>query len=69
MEKKKISFTEAYNKFEKILEELEKNTLSLEDQLKKIEEGGELYKICIKYLDEAQLKIKTINKKIKDVGV
>jgi exodeoxyribonuclease VII small subunit len=66
MDKKKFSFTEAYNKFEKILNELENNQISLEEQLKKIEEGGELYKICVKYLNEAQGKIKTINKKIKD---
>ncbi|MCL4392724.1 exodeoxyribonuclease VII small subunit [Patescibacteria group bacterium] len=69
MEKKKFSFTEAYNKFEKILEELDSSNISLEDQLKKIEEGGELYKVCIKYLNEAGAKIKTINKKIKDIDL
>ena len=68
MEKKKISFTEAYKSFEKISEEIENNQdLSIEEQLEKIEEATKLYKICIKYLEEIKNKIIAVNKSIDDV--
>ena len=70
MSNKKVSFTEAYKKFESISKEIEEgDNLSIEEQLKKIEEATELYKLCIKYLEETKGKIMSINKSIEKVKI
>lgn len=52
-----IKFEEAMRKLEKIVEELEKGDISLDDALKKYQEGIELSKVCAQRLDNAKKKI------------
>ena len=58
-----MKFEEALKKLEKIVEELEAGKLSLDDSLKKYEEGVRLSRFCHKTLQQAQKKIQTLNKK------
>lgn len=57
MTKQKPSFEEGINQLEKIVEELEKNDLSLEDCIEKFKKGMELSKLCDSKLKEAQEQI------------
>ncbi len=67
---KEISFNEAYKKFQEISRQIEEDEdISIEDQLKKIEEAGKLYKICIKYLNQTKSKIESINKDINEIDI
>ena len=50
-------FEESLKKLEQVLEELQKNDLSLEKSLELYDEGKKLLEICQKQLDEAKLKI------------
>ncbi len=52
-----IKFEEALKKLEKIVEDLEKGELSLDDALKKYQEGLELSRACAQRLDSAKKKI------------
>ena len=61
-----MTFTTAFEKFEKILQELDSGELSLEDTIKKIEEGASLYKICSRMLSKAKNTINTVNKKLEE---
>ncbi len=56
------SFEKALDKLEKIVEELEEGNLSLEDTLKKFEEGVKLSRLCEKKLAAAQKKVSTLTK-------
>lgn len=58
-----IKFEEALKKLEKIVEELESGKLSLDDSLKKYEEGVKLSRLCHKTLQAAQKKIQVLTKK------
>ena len=49
-----------YRELEKIIKELESKDISLEDSIKKYEEGIELYKYLNNTLKEYEGKIKTI---------
>lgn len=60
---KEMKFEEAMKKLEKIVEELEGGNLSLEDSLKKYEEGVALSQFCSKKLNEAQKKVQVLSKK------
>lgn len=51
------SFEEALDSLEKIVEELEGGALSLEETLKKFEEGIKLSRFCEKKLKKAQKKV------------
>ena len=53
----KNTFEEQIEKLEKIVEELEKGELSLQDSVDKFEEGIKISKECNKTLEEAQKKI------------
>ncbi len=53
----KQSFESAMKKLEKIVEELEGDTLSLERAVKKFEEGMRLSAYCSRVLDETERKI------------
>ena len=64
--KKEMTFTTAFDKFEKILQELDSGNLSLEETINKIEEGAALYKICAKMLSKAKNTIITINKELEE---
>ncbi len=62
MEKNR-SFEENLKKFEDILESLEEGELTLEETIRKYEEGSELSKLCTKELESAQKKIEKIIEK------
>jgi exodeoxyribonuclease VII small subunit len=57
-----IKYEEALKKLEKIVEELEKGELSLDEALKKYQEGIELSRICTQRLDLAKKKIDLLAK-------
>jgi exodeoxyribonuclease VII small subunit len=52
-----IKFEEALKKLEKIAEDLEKGDLSLDEALKKYQEGIELSRQCSQKLESAKKKI------------
>ena len=56
-EKNEIDFEESMEKLEKIDKELESDKLSLNDSVKKFEEGMKISQDCKKVLDEAEKKI------------
>ena len=53
----KISFEVNMENLEKIVTELEKGNLNLDDSVKKFEEGIKISKECNKMLEEAEKKI------------
>lgn len=57
MEENKIDFEEAMIKLEQIANELEKGNLTLDDSVKKFEEGMELSKQCSQILEQAEKRI------------
>ena len=54
------NFEQAMTKLEKIVEELEQGEFSLEDSMKKFEEGLELGNVCKDMLDKAEHKVKVL---------
>lgn len=58
-----IKFEDAFKKLEKIVEELESGKLSLDDSLKRYEEGVKLSRSCHKTLQAAQKKVQLLSKK------
>lgn len=52
-----VKFEEALKKLEKIVEDLEKGDLSLDEALKKYQEGIELSRLCSQRLENAKKKI------------
>ena len=58
-----MNFEETMKKLEAITGELEKGELTLEDSVKKFEEGMELSKKASKILDEAEKKINILIQK------
>jgi exodeoxyribonuclease VII small subunit len=56
----KKNFEISIEQLEKIVSELESGELSLEDSLKKFEEGIRLSKLCSKMLDETEKKIQIL---------
>ncbi len=57
-----IKFEEALKKLEKIVFDMENGSLSLEDSLKRYEEGVRLAKECTKKLEAAQKKVELLMK-------
>ena len=57
-----IKFEEALKKLEKIVEDLEKGELSLDEALKKYQEGIELSRLCSQRLESAKKKIDILAK-------
>lgn len=57
-----IKFEEALKKLEKIVEDLEKGDLSLDEALKKYQEGIELSRLCSQRLENAKKKIDLLTK-------
>jgi exodeoxyribonuclease VII small subunit len=57
-----IKFEKAIEKLEKIVTDLETGNISLDDALKKYEEGVELSRACQKKLDQAEKKIEVLTK-------
>ncbi len=60
MREKALTFEAAMTRVEKIVAELESGKLSLEDSLKKFEEGITLGKTCREFLDRADVRIRTL---------
>jgi len=56
----KMKFKDALAKLEKLVDELEGQELSLEDSLKKFEEGISLIRFCNKKLGETEKKIEIL---------
>ncbi len=52
-----LTYEQAYQKLEEILEKLESKGTSLDESLGLYEEGISIYKHCNKLLEDAQLKI------------
>jgi exodeoxyribonuclease VII small subunit len=57
-----LKFEEALKKLEQIVAELEKGQLSLDESLKKYEEGKKLSSICARKLEEAEHKVEIVVK-------
>ncbi|MEW5922045.1 MAG: exodeoxyribonuclease VII small subunit [Bacillota bacterium] len=60
MPAKKLTFEEALERLEKIIADLEKGGLSLEESLDKFREGMELTRHCRKLLADAEYRIEMI---------
>lgn len=58
-----IKFEDALKKLEKLVLELEEGNLSLDDSLKKYEEGIKLAGLCSKKLEAAKKKVEILVKK------
>ena len=58
-----IAFEEALKKLEEIVESMETGELPLESLLARFEEGTRLAKVCQDRLEQAELKIKQVEKK------
>ena len=56
------TFEHAIEKLEAIVDELEQGDLTLEDTIKKFEEGMELSKFCTDKLNQAEQKLKKLVK-------
>lgn len=54
---KEMNFEQSMEELEKIVVELEKGDLNLDDSIKKFEEGMKISKNCNKFLEEAEKKI------------
>ncbi|NTV15482.1 MAG: exodeoxyribonuclease VII small subunit [Desulfobulbaceae bacterium] len=59
----KRSFEESLERLERITEELESGSLTLEESLKKFDEGIKLADLCNQTLQEAQQKVNLLLKK------
>lgn len=57
-----MKFEETLKKLEKIVEDLEKGDLSLDEALKKYQEGIELSRLCAQRLETAKKKIDVLVK-------
>ena len=57
-----IKFEDALKRLEKIVEDLEQGDLSLDEALKKYQEGLELSRMCAQRLDSAKKKIDVLAK-------
>ena len=53
----KLNFEETIKQLESIVNELEKGNLSLDESVKKFEEGIKLSKLCNEFLNNAEKKI------------
>lgn len=58
-----IPFEEALKRLEEIVDSLEKGQLSLDESLKKFEEGIRLSRLCNKKLVETQQKVEMLMEK------
>lgn len=58
----KLDFEKSMEKLEKIVQDLEKGDLNLEDSIKKFEQGMELSKKCNEILQDAEKRITVLLK-------
>ena len=55
-----FSFEEALTRLEEIVEELESGQMTLEEALKRFEEGTRLQRLCLAKLQQAEAKIEQV---------
>jgi exodeoxyribonuclease VII small subunit len=67
--KSEATFEDSFKRLEVILEKLESEDCALEDTIKLYEEGLNLTKVCYDKLNNAELRIKEINKSAKATEV
>ena len=67
--KNESTFEDSFTRLEKILEQLESDECTLEDTIKLYEEGLGLTKVCYDKLNNAELRIKEINKAAKTTDI
>ena len=67
--KTEVSFENSFSRLEKILELLEGEDCTLEETIKLYEEGLTLTKVCYDKLNDAELRIKEINKSSKSTEI
>jgi exodeoxyribonuclease VII small subunit len=58
-----LNFEQAIARLEKLVAEMESSELSLEDVLKRYEEGSRLVRFCGRKLEEAERKIELLSRK------
>ena len=63
MARKKVQFEESMERLEEIVGELEKGDLTLDESIKKFEEGVKLGKTCRGLLGKAEKRIKVLVEK------
>lgn len=57
-----VKFEDALKKLEKIVQDLERGELTLDEALKKYQEGVELSRLCSQRLDQAKKKVELLSK-------
>lgn len=62
-----VALEESLLKLEKIVQELEKGQLGLDESLARFESGVKLYQSCRKSLQDAEKKIKVLTDGLKEV--
>lgn len=62
MTKKQKTFESALSRLEEIVAQLEAGEISLDESIKVFEEGGELVKYCLAQLEDAEKKVKKLQK-------
>ena len=62
MKIEELTYEEALKELEQIVEDLEKDQLSLEESLKKFKRGVELYNYCNKILTQVEGEVKILLK-------
>lgn len=65
--KESVALEDSLLKLEKIVQELEKGQLGLDESLSRFETGVKLYQSCRKSLQEAEKKIKVLTDGLKEV--
>ncbi len=60
MPKKKITFEDALNRLEELVQQLETGDIPLEESIKSFDEGKNLVKFCLQLLDKAEIKVKEL---------
>ncbi|HGY56718.1 MAG TPA: exodeoxyribonuclease VII small subunit [Caldithrix abyssi] len=63
MTKKKLAFESALQRLEEIVNKLESGEIPLEESIKVFEEGEQLVRFCMDTLNEAEKKVKKLEKK------
>lgn len=58
--KEPLSFEEALSRLETIVDELEDESITLDQSIELYEEGIELSRLCTETLEEAELRIKNV---------
>ena len=66
MSKKNNNFEESLQDLEKIVTELESGKISLDESLKKYEEGVKVFKSCKELLSKAEKKIQSLTSTLEE---